>query len=84
MVPAWTTIAERHPHHGDTLAEGDVAGGKRVRDMEKVVVSTTLEHAGPRPAGGPTMAHAPARSGLPQLLALAPGRLLDARPGKLR
>jgi dihydrofolate reductase len=46
MVPAWTAIADRHPHHGETLTEGDVAFGKRVRDMEKIVVSTTLEHAG--------------------------------------
>jgi dihydrofolate reductase len=46
MVPAWTAIADRHPHHGETLTEGDVAFGKRVRDMKKIVVSTTLEHAG--------------------------------------
>ena len=46
MVPAWTAIADRHPHHGETPTEGDVAFGKRVRDMKKIVVSTTLEHAG--------------------------------------
>jgi len=46
MVPAWTAIADRHSHHGEALTDGDVAFGKRVRDMEKIVVSTTLEHAG--------------------------------------
>jgi dihydrofolate reductase len=46
MVPPWTAIADRHPHHGETLTEGDVAFGKRVRDMDKVVVSTTMENAG--------------------------------------
>jgi hypothetical protein len=34
------------PHHGETLTEGGIAFGKRVRDMDRVVVSTTMENAG--------------------------------------
>jgi dihydrofolate reductase len=46
MVPAWTAIADRQPGHGEKLTEGDIAFGKRVRDMKKFVVSTTLERTG--------------------------------------
>jgi hypothetical protein len=34
------------PHHGETLTEGGIAFGKQVRDMDRVVVSTTMENAG--------------------------------------
>lgn len=47
MVPAWTAIADRQSHHGETLTQGDVSFGKRVRDMKKIVVSSTMKHAGP-------------------------------------
>jgi len=46
MVPAWTAIAEQQPD-GKKLTEGDIAFGKRVRDMKKVVVSTTMKRASP-------------------------------------
>lgn len=44
MVPAWEAIADGNPPSGLTVTDGDVTFGKRVRDMHKIVLSTTLEH----------------------------------------
>jgi dihydrofolate reductase len=46
MVPAWTAIADLDPLEDETITEGDVTFGKRVRAMKKIVVSTTLEAVG--------------------------------------